>query len=129
MGYVDELVGLVTRCKRQAKQAGGTIRKPDDVTVSRDEEKKSEHAKAREERRKEREKLKEREHEREREMWKERGARVCLILASQLVEMKVSLFQQPAFRAVREFFVLTRCPLGIYSCSSASPSPRASATS
>ena len=48
-----------------------------------------EKARAREERRLERERAKLKEHEREREMWKERGARVCLILASQLCEMKV----------------------------------------
>lgn len=90
MGYVDELAVLVARCKRKAREAGAPrkdahLRPP---KPARGGSQQGERAKAREERRLEREKLREKEAEREREMWKERGARVCLILASQLCEMK-----------------------------------------
>lgn len=93
MSYVDDLVALIARCKRKAREAGegrknGNSRPP---KLARGSSQQSERAKAREARRKEREVLKQKEREREREMWKERGARVCLILASQLCEMKVSV--------------------------------------
>lgn len=89
MGYVDELAELIARCKRKAREATrggvrnvkGTPQKAGGMATEK--------AKVREERRKEREKEKEKDREREKEMWKERGARVCLILASQLIEMKV----------------------------------------
>ncbi|GJE91272.1 tetratricopeptide repeat protein [Phanerochaete sordida] len=86
MGYVDALCALVARCKRKAREAAApraapARQKPEAAPLG-------EKARAREERRLERERAKLKEHEREREMWKERGARVCLILASQLCEMK-----------------------------------------
>lgn len=61
MGYLDELRALLGRCKRMARRActGGVKGK----TLARDDQAV--------------------------EMWKERGARICLIMASQLVEMKV----------------------------------------
>jgi len=52
-----------------------------------------------------------------RAMWRERGARVCLIMASQLVEMKVRLF-----RRFTDFRMLKSMLLGF--CGSCSP-PRA----
>lgn len=33
-----------------------------------------------------------------RAMWQERGARVCLIIASQLIEMKVNSFRLSSYR-------------------------------
>ena len=74
MAYVDELTALVARCKRKAREAG---------RARAGQRGKNRGAKG------EREKARAGEQEREREMWKERGSRVCLILASQLVEMKV----------------------------------------
>ena len=62
MGFLDALAALLSRCKRKARQA--TARKPGlgaETPVD----------------------------EAARAMWTERGARVCLIMASQLVEMKV----------------------------------------
>ncbi|KIP01161.1 hypothetical protein PHLGIDRAFT_123601 [Phlebiopsis gigantea 11061_1 CR5-6] len=84
MAYVDELTALVTRCKRKAREAG----RGRAARKNKGSEEKSERALAREARRRERERARASEREREREMWKERGSRVCLILASQLVEMK-----------------------------------------
>ena len=94
MGYVDELTDLITRCKRKAREAIRVSVSDIKGTTAKGGEGASEKVKAREERRKERERAKEKEKEREKEMWKERGARVCLILASQLIEMKVRFIRQ-----------------------------------
>lgn len=106
MGYVDELVGLIARCKRKARAAARGPPRPASGKPAKVVQRLSERAKAREERRREREKVKEKEREREKEMWKERGARVCLILASQLVEMKVCFANK--FQNTIEFWIVFR---------------------
>ncbi|KDQ61743.1 hypothetical protein JAAARDRAFT_66810 [Jaapia argillacea MUCL 33604] len=62
MGYLDALYALVHKCKRRAREVSKRRegRKTEEVMSVNDEK----------------------------EMWVERGARVCLIIASQLVEMK-----------------------------------------
>ncbi|KAH8105499.1 hypothetical protein BXZ70DRAFT_530234 [Cristinia sonorae] len=60
MGYLDELSALLGKCKRSARRAGrGGVK---GKTGARDDQAVG--------------------------MWKERGARICLIMVSQLIEMK-----------------------------------------
>ena len=125
MGYVDELVGLVVRCKRKAREIGTPLRKVGAAQPVRSGEKESERTRVREDRRRERESVKKKEYEREREMWKERGARVCLILASQLVEMKVCRTQQSTVRP--EFYTVNVTFTGIYRSGSLTPAVSTSA--
>lgn len=57
VGYLDEVVGLMRKCRMRARNVVGSGE----------------------------------EKEREKSMWVERGARMALIVATQLVEMNVSL--------------------------------------
>lgn len=63
MGYLDELMSLLNKCKMMARKAGSATGKKGKGQV-RDEQAVN--------------------------MWKERGSRICLIMASQLIEMRVS---------------------------------------
>ncbi|PPQ64218.1 hypothetical protein CVT24_008594 [Panaeolus cyanescens] len=67
MGYVDALSALLARCKAKCREASRITREAREARGGRDDGK---------------------EEETLVPMWKERGARVTLILASQLVEMK-----------------------------------------
>lgn len=68
MGYVDALAALLARCRGKCREASRVTREAKEARGGRDEVK---------------------EEDTLVPMWKERGARVTLILASQLVEMKV----------------------------------------
>ena len=63
MGYLDELRALLGRCKAMARKACRGGAKARSKKAARDDQAVG--------------------------MWKERGARICLIMASQLIEMKV----------------------------------------
>lgn len=85
MGYLDALVELQTRCKHKSREAGREARALERELEGSGGVGKGGGGK------------KERRLEKRREaslalvsMWKERGARVSLIMASQLIEMKVS---------------------------------------
>ena len=87
MAYVDELTRLIMRCKVMSRKActGLTVKVGTTGVGASAGEGKGKKVKARD--------------EVAIDMWKERGTRVCLILASQLIEMKVTLTPQlPSIR-------------------------------
>jgi len=67
MGYLDELMGLLGRCKKMARKAGCSGSRSKGKGGGKEKVVRDEQAVS---------------------MWKERGSRVCLIMASQLIEMR-----------------------------------------
>ena len=72
MGYLDALSALLRRCRAKARAARAMPKSDNDADTDTQSQSRNQGDEA------------------EAAMWTERGARVCLIIASQMIEMKVS---------------------------------------